>query len=206
MTIALKAAHQTFDVMSAAIADMPHLLVSFRDDFLHCDREYLARTAYDGAQYCWFVRPSGTHLALVGVHQRLSAVEQTYAAIQACDSPESVVFHLKAGRARMITKEQALALLSTGHATCRDGQIIYRSRQLARYHVASRYCQEQDVNLYDVYLDSDGASYDTEDLVVLYELAQMLARMSARSLFTHIDRIIFDTENLGDLIDRCCVS
>lgn len=200
MFVQTTCAASTFGAMKTVLQANKDLLTAYEDDFYSCDKHYLERTWHEGAQYCWFVRSTGTHLALLGVHHQLSDVEQTEAAICASQSPTTAIFHIHNGKVAAIDKQQALRMLATDGASYGEGKISYKHRALASYRVDSHYLQSAGVNIYDVHLDSQGIVHSITEMVVLHEMSRMIARVHARSICLHMDKITLDGEHLSHVM------
>lgn len=201
MSVQTISAASTFDSMKATLEMHAELLTSYTEDFYVCDKSYLEHTWHEGAQYCWLVRESGTHLTLLNVHHKLCSVEQTEAAIECCGGPYAI-FHVKDGRISAIDKQRALQLLAADHVTYNNCKIAYKGRDLASYRVDSYYDEAEHRHVYDTHLDSQGAVYSMGDLMVLRETSIMIARLLSQTLFAPLSKITLDSEQLGDVIRR----
>lgn len=187
----------TFKTMVRAVGG---LLQSFKDDLLIWDKKELARTWFQGAEYCLHVRKTGTAFCLLHVHP--VANEWVEAAVDTSDDPDAVVFHVRDGKAVRIDKVRALELLHDGQAQFDGFMITYRGRELASYRLERFYLEDKGKNRYEVKYDSRGNPLSFEDLIVLEIMARVIVRKDARSLFYFAPDVFLDDENIYPLIDR----
>ena len=178
-----------FEAMRSVIAAPGFsLLRDYRDDFYRIDREVLFTTYSEEARYLWIVRERGTHLILLGVHQKMH--DEARAVLRGVGG-RHLCFLIERGGLCSVSDGRALAALSHCRYQVRKGVEVSRnpmpaSGPLAHADVRLAWASGPNPRLQGVVLYSPGSRVEPTlgDLVALDQIATWLVVEKSGSLFT----------------------
>ena len=117
--------HQAIFNAMRAVVEAPgyHLLQSYKNDFYMHDAKQIHDGFAVGVQYIWVVRENGTHLAQIGVHEKLNEHASAALSVALTSGGAHEIYHLSAKGVRKVSHDEARSrLLSLEYLT--DGQRV----------------------------------------------------------------------------------
>lgn len=193
---ALAAMHTVVDAPGYAY------LRDYRRDFEVHDRELLERTWHPQARYLWAVREYGTHLCLLGVHERMN------------NEARAVLDHLgsndRSFEVYLLSAQQGLQRVTTEQARSATLALDYQVQQQTVWHEGAPLAQftltpivsgaKRDARV--DYTACSGFRHSHGHRVALLAIAQSMAVQHWQSLFAHANQVNLDGRCLYDMLQR----
>lgn len=193
-------ARALFEAMSAIVEAPNSILKHYKKDFYKYDAEYLARTHAIGA-HIWIVRDSGTHLARIGVHERMHL--DIEAVLQDCrDGREIYLIESERISIKRISEGRARDLMKTFEYKTHNSSVTKDRDCIAWLDVRLTPWTDGRAPQGIVRIEPIARSFSKGDLIALRQIAECEVIAASQSLFTGTKSCTLNGVDVFDLIEQ----